>query len=163
MTLIDALRYWPFLLTLGGAFASLVIWLAKMETRVKSLDGVAAKVQELGTKMTLIWDIYISDALKRQTTTGNVSHSSALKLTPEFYERYGSTIVPEISVALRRMGRETLPQSDGELAVLIAKRLGDGVSASRAAAFDMAVGDYLAIVVAWVRESEAYHKQKGMG
>ena len=157
MTLDDFLRFWPLLLATVGGVAAVVTWQVRLEWKVSALDGIAPKVNDLVTKMTLIWDIYISDALKQQQTKGLLSHKSAYRLTSEFYQRYGKTVLPEISVTLRHMGREALPQNDGCLAVIIVQRLSEGVVKNRAETFDMTVSEYLAIVVAWVREAEAHY------
>ena len=163
MTLDDLARLWPLLLAAVGGVAAVVTWQVRLEWKVSALDGIAPKVNDLVTKMTLIWDIYISDALKQQQTKGLLSHSSQFRLTPEFYKRYGKTVLPEISVTLRRMGRETLPKDDGELAIVIIQRLSEGVVKNRAMVFDMTVSEYLAVVVAWVREAEAHYHTKSGG
>ena len=162
MTVDDFIRYGLALLTFLGAFAAVVVRLVRMEGKVKALTGVPQKVEELVTKVGLIWEIYISDALKRQQQVGNVMRQSRPRLTPAFYARFNAVIKSEMAEALRLIGKEALPEHDGDLAVVVIERIGASVVQERAEAFNLPVSEWLAIAVAWVRESEAHQRNKAL-
>lgn len=139
-----------------GLIITYVTKIAKMENTLSAFGNIAREVQELTTKVTLLWDIDISDSLKRQRAAGVVISASPDIINPVWTERYKSVIDSTIHERLKheilKLGEcGMVPSTDADLAVWVVGSLGLDLVSKRADVLESTIQEYLARQIVWIK------------
>ena len=129
------------LITLGGFVA---LW-----------AGVISKMR---TQLDLLWEIYVTDALRKQRQAGLVESRSPTRLSAQVWQDIKDKGVLDIKLinrtrALVAKGKP-LPHSDAQLIVWYMEKMGFSTLTDRASRRDISLEEYLAQVVTYLRELE---------
>ena len=115
---------------------------------------LAFRFGKLETKVDLLWNIDIVDALRRQRKEGRIVSESADKISVDWLASFTSDA--EIVATLEEIAaQKKVPGSDAELAVLCIQEIGYQKCVERSAELNLGMGDYISILVTRIRQERA--------
>ena len=112
--------------------------------------GFGVKFSRLETKVSLIWGVFVEDALRNQVKIGMLDHHSPYHRT-EMSEHLGELVPPVIISKLIR--KKVI--CDDELTSEIIKEMGYSTVVEESRRLDISVQEFLALSVGTVRGIEA--------
>ena len=112
--------------------------------------GFGVKFSRLETKVSLIWGVFVEDALRNQVKVGMLAHHSPYHRT-EMSEHLGELVPP---VIISKLIRKKIV-CDDELTSLIIKEMGYSTVVDESRKLDISVQEFLALSVGTVRGLEA--------
>ena len=112
--------------------------------------GFGVKFSRLETKVSLIWGVFVEDALRNQVKVGMLAHHSPYHRT-EMSEHLGE-LVP--SVIISKLIRKKIVSDDGLTSEII-KEMGYSTVVEESRKLDISVQEFLALSVGTVRGIEA--------
>ena len=112
--------------------------------------GFGVKFSRLETKVSLIWGVFVEDALRNQVKVGMLAHHSPYHRT-EMSEHLGE-LVP--SVIISKLIRKKIVSDDGLTSAII-KEMGYSTVVEESRRLDISVQEFLALSVGTVRGIEA--------
>ena len=112
--------------------------------------GFGVKFSRLETKVSLIWGVFVEDALRNQVKIGMLAHHSPYHRT-EMSEHLGELVPP---VIISKLIRKKIV-CDDELTSLIIKEMGYSTVVDESRKLDISVQEFLALSVGTVRGIEA--------
>ena len=112
--------------------------------------GFGVKFSRLETKVSLIWGVFVEDALRNQVKIGMLAHHSPYHRT-EMSEHLGE-LVP--SVIISKLIRKKIVSDDGLTSEII-KEMGYSTVVDESRKLDISVQEFLALSVGTVRGIEA--------
>ena len=112
--------------------------------------GFGVKFSRLETKVSLIWGVFVEDALRNQVKVGMLAHHSPYHRT-EMSEHLGELVPP---VNISKLIRKKIV-CDDELTSLIIKEMGYSTVVDESRKLDISVQEFLALSVGTVRGIEA--------
>jgi len=112
--------------------------------------GFGVKFSRLETKVSLIWGVFVEDALRNQVKVGMLAHHSPYHRT-EMSEHLGE-LVP--SVIISKLIRKNIPKDDALTSAII-KEMGYSTVVESSRKLDISVQEFLALSVGTVRGIEA--------
>ena len=112
--------------------------------------GFGVKFSRLETKVSLIWGVFVEDALRNQVKVGMLAHHSPYHRT-EMSEHLGELVPP---VIISNLIRKKIV-CDDELTSLIIKEMGYSTVVDESRKLDISVQEFLALSVGTVRGIEA--------
>ena len=120
-------------------------------TGILSLVGIiymlGYKLSSIETRLTLIWSVYVEDALRHQVRRGNLHHSSPYKLNRSLSSEQfiGNNY-------MHRLGKKS-HLTDERLAFEIISMMGFDLISKSSMECDMSIQEYVAMCVGSVRSS----------
>jgi len=112
--------------------------------------GFGVKFSRLETKVTLIWSVFVEDALRNQIKLGMLAHHSPYHRT-EMSKHLGE-LVP--SIIISKLIRKKIT-SDDQLTSAIIKEMGYSTVLADSKQLDISVQEFLALGVGTVRGIES--------
>ena len=105
------------------------------------------KLSSIETRLTLIWSVYVEDALRHQVRRGNLHHSSPYKLNRSLSSEQfiGNNY-------MHRLGKKS-HLTDERLAFEIISMMGFDLISKSSMECDMSIQEYVAMCVGSVRSS----------
>ena len=113
---------------------------------------LAFRFGKLETKVDLLWNIDIVDALRRQRKEGRIVSESADKIS----EEWRNTLIPDVDIVatLEEMAaQKKLPETDADLAIQCIQRVGYQKCVERSAALDISMADFISILVTRIKQA----------
>jgi len=112
--------------------------------------GFGVKFSRLETKVSLIWGVFVEDALRNQVKVGMLAHHSPYHRT-EMSEHLGELVPPMIISKL--IGKKII--DDDKLTSAIIKEMGYEAVVNESRQLDISVQEFLALSVGTVRGIES--------
>ena len=112
--------------------------------------GFGVKFSRLETKVSLIWGVFVEDALRNQVKVGMLAHHSPYHRT-EMSEHLGELVPPMIISKL--IGKKII--DDDKLTSAIIKEMGYSAVVDESRKLDISVQEFLALSVGTVRGIES--------
>ena len=116
----------------------------------------AAVISKLQTRVDLLWEIYVADALRRQRVAGAIEARSSEKLSPKVWLDIKNKVDVPLINRMRKLVAKSkpLPANDAHLLVWFMEKMGFTTLSQRAALIDMSLEEYLANLIIYLRELE---------
>ena len=116
----------------------------------------AGVISKMRTQIDLLWEIYVTDALRKQRLAGVIENRSPEQLAPEVWLSVKEKLDLALIKKMRRLvaKHKPLPISNAALIVWYMEQMGFRTLSGRAAAVNMSLEEYLANTIVYLRELE---------
>ena len=116
----------------------------------------AGVISKMRTQIDLLWEIYVTDALRKQRLAGVIENRSPEQLAPEVWLSVKEKLDLALIKKMRRLVAKHKPLliSNAALIVWYMEQMGFRTLSGRAAAVNMSLEEYLANTIVYLRELE---------